>query len=211
MIAMILKKLHSVAVVCALSAAATAGGVVNAPPPTPNPSSATGGPRDLGPLAGNDGVGGIERTMYERANQSDQTDGTAPKSGLPLAPQETWQDLGMALEGSVGEPRLEGDGKAVPGNTVLLRIEKAKASAPLVMIVGFDKAMTPFKGGTLVPSNDLMIGGLSTNDGGILEMPLSIPLDMPAGAQMYLQTWIVDSAGPLGMSASNGLKMTATN
>lgn len=212
MIAMNLGTLRAALATCVFSALVAAGDVTPAPsvPPSPGAGSGPGGLEGSGPLLGNDGVGGIERKPYSQfriPDDGNQTDGK-PDVVMPGASSEFWQDLGEALTGSDGEPRLEGEGDAVAGNTILLRTEKALPGAPATLIIGFSQSMAPFKGGTLVPQSDLMLSGLQANDGGIIELPLTMPADLPAGATIYLQTWIVDDAAPAGAAASNGLAMT---
>ena len=66
----------------------------------------------------------------------------------------------------------------------------------------------PFKGGVLVPKVDLLIMGLATDGTGELVLGSTWPTGIPPATTMYFQHWIVDPAGPKGLSASNGLAGT---
>jgi hypothetical protein len=60
----------------------------------------------------------------------------------------------------------------------------------------------------LVPDADLVIMGLSTNAAGVLVLSGLWPLGLPPDVDFFMQEWIFDSAGPVGLSASNGLQGT---
>lgn len=212
MIAMNLRMLRTSLAACVLSAVAVSGdlqtGPSAPPPPSPGGSQGPAGLDDVGPMAGNDGVGGIERTPFLRAPK--EHDDGPMVDGKPNWGWEStqWMDLGKSIPGTAGEPRLEGEGDVKAGNTIVLRTENAKPAAPATLIVGFTQVDAPFKGGTLVPAADLMIG-MATNDAGIIELPVTLPADFPAGMTLYLQTWIVDEAAYGGSAATNGLQMTS--
>ncbi|MHC4942982.1 MAG: DUF7453 family protein [Planctomycetota bacterium] len=121
----------------------------------------------------------------------------------------TWLDLGHALAGIYGDPELDGEGPLQAGSAGALHLANAKPFAPSYLILGFSAAYLPFKGGTVVPSIDIPPLLLFTDSEGALTLPwASWPGGVAPDSEIYAQYWIVDSAGPLGASASNALLAT---
>ena len=116
-----------------------------------------------------------------------------------------WVDLGQGLAGTLGVPRLNGMGLPSAGYPNTLELTRAKPNATVTMVIGLSALNAPLKGGVLVPAPALLIFGLTTNGGGVLTLNVDWPAAIPAGTQLYVQDWIVDAAGPAGLSASNGL------
>ncbi len=131
------------------------------------------------------------------------TDVRAYRSGLP------WADQQQGLAGAAGLPELSGEGTLVPGSPVTLTLAEAAPSAATLLIVGATSLGLPFKGGTLVPDPDLLIGPLATDAEGVLSLSATWPSGLPSGAALFLQDWVVDASGPHGFAASNALKATA--
>ena len=119
-----------------------------------------------------------------------------------------WLNLGHALAGLHGAPQLAGNGGLSAGSPVSLALSGAKENAPATMVIGLAAANVPFKGGVLVPTPDLLLGGLSTDGTGALLLAGTWPAGVPSGLAFWSQSWIVDAAGPKGLSASNALKAT---
>jgi hypothetical protein len=67
----------------------------------------------------------------------------------------------------------------------------------------------PYKGGVIVPQPDYVLGGLSTNGFGTLNVVGTWPPGPFSGLSLYAQVWIVDPAGPFDLSATNGVVGTA--
>ncbi len=120
-----------------------------------------------------------------------------------------WVDLGGALAGTNGEPTLVGDGELSVGLPMSVSVANALPNAALTLVVGFTQLNLPFKGGTLVPSTDLLVTGLNTGPTGALTLGANWPAGVPAGFTFYVQGWIVDPAGPQGLAATNGVSGTA--
>jgi len=117
-------------------------------------------------------------------------------------------DLGGALAGVAGEPSLAGSGTLVGGTPVALDLADAAPLAATSLVVGTGLLQAPFKGGTLVPAPDLVLGGLATDATGALTLASTWPAGLPAGTSVVFQGWITDAAAPKGLSASNGLCAT---
>jgi hypothetical protein len=117
-----------------------------------------------------------------------------------------WVDLGFPLAGTGGQlPTLDGDGVILPGNTVILRLDNAKGSATVALIVGFGTLYLPLKGGTIVPTLDLFLFG-TTNGNGKLNFAGPWPAVIPSGFTFFCQEWIIDTGAVAGFAASNGLR-----
>ncbi|MBM3985666.1 MAG: hypothetical protein FJ296_08285 [Planctomycetes bacterium] len=120
-----------------------------------------------------------------------------------------WVQLGGALAGTTGEPTLTGDGELSVGQPMSISIGNALPGAALTLVVGFGQLNVPFKGGTLVPTTDLLVTGLAVGPAGTLTLGTNWPAGVPAGFTFYVQGWLVDPAGPYGLAATNGLSGTA--
>lgn len=120
----------------------------------------------------------------------------------------TWADLGQALAGTAGEPRLVGWGPLLAGGKVHLTLTWARASSLATVVVGLSALQAPFKGGVLVPESDLLIAGLFSDATGQLELPAAWPAGLPSGLETWYQIWIVDPLAPQGLAASNGVRST---
>jgi hypothetical protein len=118
---------------------------------------------------------------------------------------DMWNDLGFGLAGTSGVPLLTPSGVILPGNTLTLKLTSAKSTATVAMIIGISSLNLPLKGGTLVPSLDVFLFGTS-NGNGVLNFVGPWPAGLPSGFTFFMQEWIVDSAGPQGFAATNGLR-----
>ena len=116
-----------------------------------------------------------------------------------------WTDLGQALGGALGPPRLLGTGLLHPGMPVKLKITNAAPHQPATLIVGLGALNAPFKGGVLVPTPNLVlpIGFIGM---GKLELATTWPTNLPPSSQLWMQVWIVDPTAPAGLSATNAVR-----
>jgi hypothetical protein len=117
----------------------------------------------------------------------------------------TYADLGFGLAGtSALVPRLTGTGPMCGNTTVTLSLEDALPNTTALLVLGITTLYVPFKGGTMVPDDTLIMGGYPTGTQGAIHLtgfwpPIAPPLTL------YAQYWVVDPAGPVGWSATNGL------
>jgi hypothetical protein len=118
-----------------------------------------------------------------------------------------WVELGFALAGS-GTPSLRGTGTLAPATPLELTVACGLAATSGVLFVGFSELYAPFKGGVVVP-DPVFSPGLTLDANGRRVLPLNWPAGVPAGTEVVLQAWFLDASGPLGLSATNGLRATA--
>jgi len=119
-------------------------------------------------------------------------------------------DLGLGLAGATGLPVLTGSVNCTPTSptTITLTLTNALPNSTTTLVLGLTELDLPFKGGTLVPSPDILVFGLPTGPAGTHALSDQLPQGIPSGIDMYFQHWIVDAAGPGNLSASNGLSVT---
>jgi hypothetical protein len=127
-------------------------------------------------------------------------------TSLSLGP--AWQKIGAGLAGSSGLPKLSGAGSLLAGDPVTLTLVRGKSNGTATLVIGLGLLLLPFKGGTLVPTPDIVIGGLPLNAAGALALSAPWPAGIPSGLSFCFQHWIPDAAGPGGFAASNGLLAT---
>ncbi len=125
-----------------------------------------------------------------------------------LALEPDFVSLGFALPGTLGAPKLVGKGGLSPGEDLSLNLTRANPNSVTALIIGFAQIDAPFKGGTLVPSANLVIAGLPIDAAGALMIDDTWPIGLPGGLQIFFQHWIIDPVGPAGFAASNGLQGT---
>lgn len=168
------------------------------------------------PLFANPGAGD-----YSLTPQSPCIDAADPQS--PLDPDgtvadmgaipyftdvpETWVDLGPGLNGTYGEPSLDGEGVLAAGDPIALVLSNALENAAYTLVVGVDTIDAPFKGGVLVPAPDITLSFPPVFPGSFT-FGTNWPVGVPSGTSLFFQYWITDPAGPKGFSASNGLRGT---
>lgn len=120
-------------------------------------------------------------------------------------PYTQFDDVGYALGGNLGEPEFFAWGWLKPGKPVTFSVARAKPLAPAALFAGLSQAMLPFKGGTLVPSIDVLLPMFVTDSKGRIELGLPWPAGVPSGIELTLQWWFADATGPKGFTASNAL------
>jgi hypothetical protein len=137
---------------------------------------------------------------------SPDPDGSPPDMGaLPFSP---WINLGKGLAGSAGVPLLAGEGELVPGAAISVSLAHEPPGGLAFLILGGTAVNLPFKGGTLVPSVDLLLS-LLTDANGFSVLPAPWPAGLPAGLLTWAQAWCHDAGAVAGFSASNALEIAA--
>ncbi len=118
-----------------------------------------------------------------------------------------WTDLGEALAGLAGEPRLDGFGTLAVGEPVTLTLDDGVPSQTTTLIIGLSTLFAPVKGGVLVPTLDLLLP-LPMNAMGSTTLATTWPTGVPSGLDLYFQAWHPDAVGIKGFAASNALRAT---
>jgi hypothetical protein len=78
-----------------------------------------------------------------------------------------------------------------------------------LLLVAFESAPQPFKGGGLAAWPFAHAVALTTDANGELQLRYTWPSSLPAGMPVYLQVAVQDPASPHGVSLSNALKGVA--
>jgi hypothetical protein len=163
-----------------------------------------------GATRGGDGVGGIEKGAASGPGAPAGPNGGPPGGQFPgateAAASAAWTDAGGGLPGE-HVPALEGSGGEGAGQPLTLSLREAATAAPALLVVGTSAALLPFKGGTLVPSPDLVLAGLLTDATGSLQLQATLPAELPPGLQLWVQLWVPDAGAPQGLSATNALRL----
>jgi hypothetical protein len=120
-----------------------------------------------------------------------------------------FENLGHSLPGSVGAPGLVGTGTLAPGATTTLKVLSANPNGAALLAIGTSAINLPAYGGVFVPSPDIVIAGLPIDANGALMLSAPWPSGVPSGLSFYFQAWIPDSEGPVGVAATNALRVVA--
>jgi len=119
----------------------------------------------------------------------------------------SWEDVGGGLAGFLGTPSVDGTGIMTAGSTLTLQLGNTLPVTTAYLVLGLGQVGVPFKGGVLVPTPDVVLGGLSVVSQS-LELSTTFPPGVPSGSQLVYQFWVQDVTGPAGFTASNGLVST---
>jgi hypothetical protein len=165
------------------------------------------------PFAAGHDVGPLALADLDGDHRPDLVSGTGEATDFPgrvnvhrNAAAFTWTDLGEALDGTAGPPRLHGTGSLLPGSPGDLRLLHARPSALAVLFVSATSAPAAFKGGTLVAFPPLVQFTLATDAAGMLTLPWAAWPSFDPGQDWYFQCGIADPAAPHGAALSNALK-----
>lgn len=119
-----------------------------------------------------------------------------------------WENLGQGLAGTPGIPQIFGQGTLEEGEPFAGHIKDGKSGASSWLVLGLTLLEQPFKGGTFIPSLDILIPLPPLNEEGHFHLPVTALTGTPVGMEIYFQVWILDAGAVFGYSASNGLKGT---
>jgi hypothetical protein len=119
---------------------------------------------------------------------------------------------GFATAGTAGHlPQLDLAGCPSPGKTVTLRIRGALGGSAAYLVIGSTRGTLEIAPGLVLRvfpalhlSPPLPLAGSGAGNG-TFDLVLPIPANTPANTRVTLQAFVLDAAGPLGYSASNGL------
>lgn len=163
-------------------------------------------------------VSELERFGTAVALRGDDVLAGAPFDGTPsLRPgavftfhgPPAWSSLGYALGGTLGLPKLSADVAQDAVTTVSLLLQQGTPDASATLVLGLHDIDHPFKGGVLVPSPDVLVGGLVVGPDGTLCLQSMLVDGLPLGLPLYVQVWMVDALGAKGFAASNAIRLAA--
>ncbi len=149
--------------------------------------------------------GAIECVDYDGTNAATVLPLSRPTALVLLDAPEAWSDLGGSLGGAAPAPSLTGTGTLVPCTPIQLSLQGAPSFGQCALIVGVSLLSAPFKGGTLIPNPDLILFQTASFDGKVT-IGGPWPLGAPSGLEAWFQYWVTDATGPVGFTASNGVR-----
>ncbi|MBM3984185.1 MAG: hypothetical protein FJ296_00610 [Planctomycetes bacterium] len=149
---------------------------------------------------------GIDRDLDGYLDRDELDAGSDPAD--PFVLPGVWANLGLALAGTHGAPVATGSGTLAPLSTLSLVLNGARENAAAWLVIGASQLNAPFKGGTMVPSFDLLLAGFSTGPAGKIELAGPLPAGLPSGFAFHFQWWISDPVAVKSYAASNGLRAT---
>lgn len=136
--------------------------------------------------------------------------GISSVSQVNLGGVSPWADVGGGKAGTGAiVPVLTGTGPLTAGSPNSVDLTNAVQSTTTNVVLGLSLLNLPFKGGTLVPSADIIFFGLPVSGGGTNSLPFVWPAGIPNGTLFWVQHWVSDAGATFGFSASNGLRGTA--
>ncbi len=149
-------------------------------------------------------------SFESRCNDPSCTDTTVERrvvEGRAIRLPDGWTNHGGAVAGAAGRPLLWGDGDLTSDSPFTLEVSGGPASSMSLLIIGFDLLDAPYKGGTLIPTPDLLVVN-PLDESGTSRIDALWPPDLPSDVDIYWQSWIADSTAPRGKAATNGLQTT---
>lgn len=120
------------------------------------------------------------------------------------APGSPYADLGGELAGTPGFPVLLGEGPLLEGTPFGWNLLGALPGADAYLVLGLGVLAAPFKGGTLQPTPDVVLGPFPADAQGRVLLEGTWPM-LNGGYDLLLQWWVQDAGGPVGFAASAGL------
>ncbi len=144
----------------------------------------------------------------DAGDPADPPDADGTRSDAGAVTFHPWMPVGPGLGGAGGPPELSGDGSLIGGSTTTLTVVGATPQAPLALVLGSYALLAPFKGGTLVPNAQELLGLFTTDAAGSLSLQGAYPPGLPSGHVTLFQAWLPDGSGPQGWGATNGLQGT---
>lgn len=126
------------------------------------------------------------------------------RSGIVLLTPLSFENLGGASRGALGDPVLSGYGSLIPGDPTRLRLASATPNSTVVIAFSIASSPIPLYGGLFYPNpaNGLLV--TSTDMLGRLDLSFTWPV-WPSGSPLYLQVGVADPTAVFGVALSNAL------
>jgi hypothetical protein len=120
----------------------------------------------------------------------------------------SWTDLGSALAGTTGAPRLHGSGFSKAGFGAGVELSNVAPSGVALLLVSLQSAPLPLFGGTLIAFPPDVTSTLFTDAAGYASLTWTWPAPQPPiGSALYLQAVLPDGGAPQGFAFSNALRV----
>ncbi len=123
-------------------------------------------------------------------------------------PESPFADLGAESPGTAGFPIQLAEGALAGGDPLSLRVANGPAGGPTWLAVGLSATNAAFKGGTFVPSPDLILGPFTLDGQGGFALDAVWPEGVAPGARIYLQYWLGDPGATSGFAATSAVVAT---
>ena len=127
-----------------------------------------------------------------------------------FAPNETYPaegpllDLGHQLKHGSGWSILIASGSFAGGDPFAFDLYRVAVFKPVFAVVGFSVLEAPFKGGTMLPTPQIVVGPMPSS-GEELHITGNWPPGMPSGSTIVAQFWFLASGTVAGYAASSGV------
>ena len=131
------------------------------------------------------------------------------RTGSILVTSGAWADLGSAIPGAIGAPKLVGTGTLVPNTAANIGLSNATTNAPGLLLISTQSTPVAFFGGTLIPFPVVLGLNFATDAAGKFSLPVAAwPSVIPPGTKIYFQAAIADALAPQGVALSNAIRAT---
>ena len=133
--------------------------------------------------------------------------GNSTVQNVVVGNTSAWTNVGGGKAGTGGiTPLLVGSGPLTAGSSNAVTLSDALAGSTTNVVLGFTLLNVPFKGGTLVPSADILFLGLPVDGSGGSTIPFTWPAGVTPGSLFWAQHWVSDGGATFNLSASNGVQ-----
>ncbi len=127
---------------------------------------------------------------------------------IDIGNTEGFVNLGPGLGGATGVPAFTGAGDLSPGGAgFTLEVSAGAPGATGGWFIGLDEGAAAFKGGVLYAVPWVVLVNIQLNAAGGLVVPGVVDASIPSGLDVVMQIWLHDSSGPVGFTATNGLRL----
>jgi hypothetical protein len=177
-------------------------------PPAVDPD----GPDEISFTGYTDGQGNVNVPTGPISLGTIHTIGRDPEGDVAITITPTvvgpFKDLGGAKAGTLGKPKLVGEGTAQPMTPVTIRLLAAAPNATAVLFIALADNPTPFLGGTFHPLPLAFSSVLATNFEGAIALDVPAwPAAIPSDTLLVFQYAVADPDALGGVSLSNGLRL----
>jgi hypothetical protein len=151
-------------------------------------------------------LAGTGQDLYDAWRATGMAEPHVMASTTWKSPSFAWEDLGYALAGTHGEPRIFGFGTLLARQPVKLLVENGLGNGVAHLFIGFAPFGATLYGGTLIPRADIVLPSLPLSASGQATLTAQWPNQIPSGFTLYLQSLIPDPSAPAGFAFTNALR-----